>query len=234
MKYYSLPIAIILTSHLATTYAAPPYLGVSVGENLAFQDSSCIQAGKDVLKQNGFSKIVQYPQSATIFAAYRDGTAYQYKVLIKCLATSGVIMVTAIANIPREAKSQAESVRRQIQQYADIKPAPEESCSTDEENQEKKILELENAVEKNDNISEAWQKTVLNRNQCFLRAEISLRKSGFYRDIQFDEDSIYGQHQQQLEGAIQCLTTDNQIHFQVTGENLKLREQLLEKLQRNF
>jgi hypothetical protein len=228
-----------------TAYAVPPYLGISVGENLSFNNSTCVDIAKEALRQNGFDKVVQYKSSATVFAAYRNDNPYHYKAVVKCLATSGSIIVVAVANIPRDAKKKADELRWKIQKHNSIKrQSTQESASdpsdTQEESQEVTILESSTPESTSAEIttsgktSEAWHETVLSLNDCLIRAESSLRDSGFYKNIEFDENSAYGQHQKGYDGAVHCLTTENEVLFQVTGAHLSTRKQLLETLQRKF
>jgi hypothetical protein len=98
-----------------TVFAVPPYLGVSVAENLAFKQQTCLSTAKKILKKDGFQKIVQFRRSMTIFAAYRNKKRYSYKALVKCLSKSGVIFVVAVAQVAKHARQKAESLRKKIQ-----------------------------------------------------------------------------------------------------------------------
>lgn len=236
----------IISTLSVAAYAVPPYLGISVGDNLSFSNSTCVDVAKEALRQNGFDKVVQYKGSATVFAAYRNDNPYHYKAVVKCLATSGSIIVVAVANIPRNAKKKADELRRKIQKHNSIKPQSTQEPApnppdTEEESQEVMILEensthesTEPEVTTSGKTSEAWHQTVLSLNDCLIRAESSLRDSGFYKNIEFDENSAYGKHQKGYDGAVHCLTTENEVLFQVTGAHLSTRKQLLETLQRKF
>lgn len=262
-----------------SSYAIPPYLGVSANENLSFTSSSCLSASKQVLQNNGFQKIVQYKSSSTLFAAYRNQSPYQYKAMIKCLSESGVIIVVAVANQPKNARTKAESLRRQIQQDPNIKLAtvvedaegnevreevrdfvidePQENGAKDKTSEawqepEFKKKECSNttgsnksgcykkklvkALPKNskNQTSREWQDTLLDRKRCQIRAESSLRDSGFYKHFGFDDDSIFGKNRMEYKGSIRCLISESLVLFQVTGQNMDTRLLLLDKLQRNF
>ena len=115
---------LLLLIYSPLSYAIPPYFGVSVHENLSFTRQNCLAVAKKTLTDEGFQKIVQYKTSSTLFAAYRNENPYHYKALVKCLPESGVIIVVAVADKPRNAKKKADSLRRQIQQSSHIKPAP--------------------------------------------------------------------------------------------------------------
>lgn len=225
-----------------TASAIPPYLGISVGENLSFKNSTCVAVAKQALKQNGFDKVVQYKSSATVFAAYRNKNPYRYKAIVKCLASSNSIIVVAVAQIPRDAKKKADELRWKIQKHRNIKPQNTRKSLSNSNITEEKPAQ-NSSVEPSDNeittsgkTSQAWHETLLTRSDCLERAESSLRDSGFYKNIEFDhqEGSAYGNHQKGYEGAIHCLTTDNEVLFQVTGANRSTRKQLLEKLQGKF
>ncbi|MDM8558837.1 hypothetical protein [Candidatus Parabeggiatoa sp. HSG14] len=239
--YPLLLLVLLFNSPLVS--AIPPYMGISVGQNLSFTHQSCLSAAKQVLRKDGFKKIVQYKTSATLFAAYRNSNPYHYKALVKCLSESGVIVVVAVANIPKNAKAKAERLRERIQRYKGIQRVqPVEIEEEEEEVEENTFLEtpspknVPQTVEENTNIAaaEKWQSTTLNRKDCLNRAEKSVRDSGFYQDFDFDDDSVYGK-KGNYTGFVQCVTADNLVFFQITGgTSSQVRKQLLGKLQKNF
>jgi hypothetical protein len=115
-----------------TVFAVPPYLGVSVAENLAFKQQTCLSTAKRILKKDGFQKIVQFRRSMTIFAAYRNKKRYSYKALVKCLSKSGVIFVVAVAQVAKHARQKAESLRKRIQKkIGTTKHIPNQSMEID-------------------------------------------------------------------------------------------------------
>ncbi|OQY54447.1 MAG: hypothetical protein DRR08_23835 [Candidatus Parabeggiatoa sp. nov. 2] len=109
--------------------AIPPYLGVTVGENLSFTNSSCIAATKKVLENEGFQKIVQYQNGTTVFAAYQTSEPYRYKAVVKCLSDAGVIMVVAVADVAKNAKQKTEHLLQKIRQYHNLKAVSIKSSS---------------------------------------------------------------------------------------------------------
>jgi len=105
----------IFLPHLS--YAVPPYLSISVGENLSFHNMSCLQTAKIVLNQNGFQNIAQYKGSRTLFAASykKNKYQYQYKALVKCLPKDGVVIVVVVADSMKNIKQKANYLRGKIQ-----------------------------------------------------------------------------------------------------------------------
>jgi hypothetical protein len=230
-------------------FAIPPYFGLSIGENLSFDSSSCLSAAKKALNNDDFQKVVQYKGGATVFAAYNNQHPYFYKAFVKCLSESGVLVVVVVANVPKNARQKAESLRRKIQQYGDIKPrkkhtliAPESQWDDKESlgalrSQSPKSYNRRsnNRRSKNGNKTiENWQQTLLNQAQCLSRAEMSLRDSGFYRHFDFDDDSVYGNNDKNYKGLIECVTAESLVFFRVTGSNSRTRSYLINQLEKNF
>lgn len=224
-------------------YAVPPYMGVSAAENISFSGQSCLSAADKVLKSDGFEKIVQYNNNPTVFAAYRNSNPYYYKALVKCLPNSGVITVVVVADLPKKAKTKAEDLRSQIQ-HAIVEPVPIETAptrgaqSTDDESEQNDSEEEDGDDDFNttdrSNIAEQWQSSLLERKKCLSRAEISLRDSGFYKGLNFNNDSVQGENDSSYKGIIQCLTSDSLVLFRVMGGNIGIRVQLLKQIQQNF
>ncbi|MCK5718336.1 MAG: hypothetical protein KAH84_00150 [Thiomargarita sp.] len=50
--------------------AIPPYFGVSIGENLSFNQEICLSIAKKVLIADNFATVVQYKGGTSVFAAY--------------------------------------------------------------------------------------------------------------------------------------------------------------------
>lgn len=232
MKKITYPLLLLLLLSTPFSYAAPPYLGVSVGNNLSFNNAACVEIAKKVLGNDGFQKIVQYQNSATVFAAYRDQSQYKYKAVVKCLSDSGVIIVVAVANVPKHAKEKADYLQRQILQHASIKRSSSEGSGKMKPLMSDSIVESE---EDNDEPnSETWQHTMLDRKECLERAESSIRDSGFYAEVDFDDDSVQGTNDNKYTGFIRCVTSESLVFFRITGSKASTRDQLLDKLQKNF
>lgn len=120
-------LLLLLISLFVTTsvYALPPYMGISIGENLSFQETSCPQIATTVLQEDGFQKIILAENSATLFAAYRNKPPYQYKALVKCLPDKGIVIVVVVANSTQYVRTKAEQLRLQIQRYTRTLTKPE-------------------------------------------------------------------------------------------------------------
>ncbi len=239
-------------------FAVPPYLGISVAENLAFNRNSCLSAARKVLKNEGFRDIEQYASIATVFAAYRKTNPYHYKVVVKCLVNSGVIVVTTAAQISRNARQKAERIRYKILQQRGItrkKPKVQE-CKTikkaspkikkaSPKNELKKLklfslskkkpkttTNFKDKHHKNVTVGETF--TVLCRGACLQQAERSLRNSGFYNDYDFNDDAVFGRNNHNYYASIQCIMTESRVMFKVSGQKSKTRDNLLETLYKNF
>jgi hypothetical protein len=225
-------------------FAIPPYFGLSIGENLSIESSSCLSAAKKALKNDGFQKVVQYKGGTTVFAAYSNRKPYKYKAFVKCLSESGVLVVVVVANVPKHARRKAESLRSKIQQYGDIKPrkkntpiSPESQWGKESlgalRNQSRKPYNNRRSRNGNETI-ENRQYTTFNQEQCLRHAEMSLRGSGFYRHLNFDDDSVYGKNENNYKGLIECVIADSSVFFRVTGSDSRTRNYLLNQLEKNF
>ncbi|RKZ44674.1 MAG: hypothetical protein DRR00_27760 [Candidatus Parabeggiatoa sp. nov. 3] len=271
MKNKRYPLSLLILLLLIASplvFAIPPYMGVSVGKNLSFTNPSCLAAAQTVLSNNGFQKIVQYKTNTTLFAAYRNQNPYDHKAMIKCLSEEGVIIVVAVANVPKHAKAKAESLRQQVQQQAKIKkqvPVEEEIVFTEDENEPEmgtsmppkagyslKMFPISRTSPKIIHqttpkttpkpipkttlkpISERSRDTLFSRNLCLTRAEVSMRDSGFYQGLGFDDDSVWGENDKQYKGTIRCLTAHSLVLFQVRGNYEQTREKGLNQLEKNF
>jgi len=257
-KRYPLSLLILLLIASPLVFAIPPYMGVSVGKNLSFTNPFCLSAAQTVLSNNGFQKIVQYKTNTTLFAAYRDQNPYDHKAMIKCLSEEGVIIVVAVANVAKHARAKAESLRQQVQQQVNIKkPVPvvvEEEIVFNEDEYDTEMVTRRppnsGPILKNFShsritpeiipkptpkpISKRLRDTLFPRNRCLIRAEVSLRDSGFYQGLGFDDDSVWGQNDKQYKGTIRCLTAHSLVLFQVRGNYEQTREKGLNQLEKNF
>ncbi|RKZ80620.1 MAG: hypothetical protein DRR19_23320 [Candidatus Parabeggiatoa sp. nov. 1] len=230
---------LILLMFSPLVFAIPPYLGVATGENLSFNNPSCLQAAKKVLKNDGFQKVVQYQQSTSIFAAYQNEEPYHYKALVKCLAGSSVIVVVVVANVAINARKKAELLLQKIQHSTlnkrakIIKNALKEVAESVTPPKKEPLAE---EVEKNGDkqTSTAEQYTMFTIVKCLDRAELSLRNSGFYKDFDFDDDSIYATNENGFKGLIRCVNSESLVTFKVKGDNASTRDKLLNQLQKNF
>ena len=236
MNNFAYLILFSFTLSSFSVFAIPPYFGLSIEENLFFQQDTCISTAKKVLKQDGFQKIVQFKSSLTLFAAYQNKKPYHYKALVKCLSEAGIIFVVVVANVPKHARRKAESLRHQIQQRTGAEPRqnvplePEYPKYTDEKCQEETSAESPVV----NNVTEDWQNTLFSQPDCLVRAEIALRDAGFYQDIDFDNDSVYSKHPKNYQGLIRCIPAKSLVHFQVIGPKVQARNKLLNELKRHF
>jgi len=215
----------LLLSYAIPSYAMPPYFGISVGTDLSFNDSNCVSAAKNTLSKNGFKNVVQYKNSFTVFAAYRNNGPYQYKALVKCLAASGVIVVVAAADVPQNARKKAEALLQTIRQYRGISTASTPSYTTQN-------ITGNNAV--NSNTSASWTNSLVGIKECMANAERSLRRSGFYNGLNYDENSVGGKNKHGYQAVVRCLTENNEVYYEVIGGKKSTRDSLLEELEKSF
>jgi len=232
-------------------FAVPPYLGISVAENLAFNRNSCLSAAKKVLYNEGFIDIEQYASIATIFAAYRSTNPYHYKAVVKCLVNSGVIIITIAAQVSRNARQKAENIRYKILQQRGItrKKPKVQQCKTIKKaspknelkklklfslskKKPKKTTDVKDKHHKNVTVGETF--TVLCRGACLQQAERSLRNSGFYNDYDFDDDAVFGRNDDHYYAVIRCIISESRVSFKVSGKNNQETNNLLETLYKNF
>ena len=241
----------------------PPYLGISVGENLAVTSDSCQQAAQSVLKRAGFQKIIFSTAGTTLFAAYRQRSPYQYKALIKCLPKPGVVIVIVVADSLKQIKSMAYRLRLQIQQQLDNKTSSNENkdCCVCEAkkvandlaspvNQKpnkqqvnpdkvklnpKKIPQEEAISHDNGQLtSEIWESTLLSQSICLKKAQTAVKAAAFNQNFDVSESSVQGKNVNNYIGLIRCVTAEEFVFFWVKGANLSTRKQLLSKLQHLF
>ncbi|MFK5968836.1 MAG: hypothetical protein QM487_01765 [Candidatus Marithrix sp.] len=212
------------------SYAMPPYFGISVGTNLSFQNSTCVTAAKKTLSKNGFKNIVQYKNSSTVFAAYRKTSPYQYKALVKCLADSGVLIVVAVADVPKNAKNKADILRQKIQQYNGINSS---STSTQSIYTTQSVTGTRSNKAKG-NTSADWDNSLMGKKECMANAERSLRRSGFYKSLNYDENSVYANNKHNYKAVIRCLTDNKEVYYEVTGGTKSIRDNLVEDLKKDF
>ncbi|HHB92822.1 MAG TPA: hypothetical protein ENK59_06405 [Thioploca sp.] len=218
----------LLMFYTIPSYAMPPYFGISVGTNLSFQNSTCVTAAKKTLSKNGFKNVVQYKNSFTVFAAYRKTNPYQYKALVKCLADSGVLIVVAAADIPKNAKNKADTLRQKIQQYNGINLS---SASIKSVYNRQAVIGTSNVK---GNTSADWDNSLMGKKECMANAERSLRRSGFYKNLNYDENSVYANNKHNYKAVIRCLTDNKEIYYEVTGGTKSTRDNLVEDLKKDF
>ncbi len=181
--------------------------------------------------------------------------------MVKCLAKSGVIFVTTIADVPQKALQKAESLRHKILRHKSITAATKATTCTkpkpagnnnrrDNQSPPKNIANIpkkqpiKNIQKPSNSVEirklERSQSTVLSSLECLRRAERSLRDSGFYSNINFENDTVsgfynndsLGQTNEYYNGSIQC--SPNDIIFKVTGPQSATKIKLLNLLEKKF
>ncbi len=194
----------------------PPYISISVGEIKALKNQKCVITAKQVLKNNGFKKIIQYKKNATLFAAYRDKIPYKYKAVIKCLAHEGIVIVVVVANTLKNIKQQANILRKKIQEFNyNIEP-------TEDKPHDMLISKIE-------------MDTILSQEICLNQAELAIKKAGFYKNIEINNYySVTGQNDNKYLSVIRCITDENLVVFWVKGKNLNMRKHFLNIIQKEF
>ncbi len=230
MKYFYYLFGFTLCLYSLSSYAAPPYLSVSIGKNLSFTNQACLSASKAVLQEDGFKKFM--PAGDNLFAAFNEGNDYKYKAVVRCIESQNVFVVVVVANTTATIKSKAQNLRLTIQKHftpiseSSIAPAP----SSD-------IQIVAPMAKSNTNYSgdtaKTWQDSLLSRGACLERGETALRNSGFARNFEIDYENLalVGFNENGYQGIVRCLPEQRIILFKVSG---KYAQKLLEILQLNF
>lgn len=202
-------------THIRSYYkkSVPPYISISVGE---IKDQTCIDTAKQVLKKNGFEKIIQYKKNATLFAAYHDKIPYKYKAVIKCLAHERIVVVVVVANTLKNIKQQANILRKKIQEFNyNIEP-------TEDKPHDMLISKME-------------MDTILSQEICLNQAKLAIKKAGFSNNIEINNYySVTGQNDNKYLSVIRCITDENIVVFWVKGKNLNMRKRLLTFIKEDF
>lgn len=229
---YILPLIVLLST--SPSYAYPPYIAVDAAENLSFSNSTCISKAQKALEDDGFKKIDT--QGTTVFAAYRDSSAYEYKAAIKCVSDSGVIIVTVVADSLRNIKAKAQGLRAAIQRNFSSQSFRNNSVNDDSDEtsaRDDKASSLSTDGLAIFKIASSWQSTKLSTEQCMTRAEIAIRNSGFSENLSLTKNIATGTNGQ-FTGSVKCLSQEGVILFTVTGTQIDLAERLLKTLEGNF
>ncbi|WP_353572803.1 hypothetical protein [Candidatus Albibeggiatoa sp. nov. BB20] len=230
--YYVLGFTLCLCS--LSSYAAPPYISVSVGENFSFTNQSCLTASRKVLQNNGFKKFM--PAGDNLFAAFNRSNDYKYKAMVRCIDTQGVFVVAIVANSTKTIKSKAQNLRLAIQKY--FSPALKSETATTASSDIKvvKPMAVKPSYAGSKNSAKTWQDSLLGRSKCLERGETALRNSGFARNFEIDYEklALVGLNETGYQGIVRCLPEQRIILFKVSGKSGKSARRLLEILQLNF
>lgn len=209
-------LLLLLISLFVTTsvYALPPYMGISIGENLSFQETSCPQIATTVLQEDGFQKIILAENSATLFAAYRNKPPYQYKALVKCLPDKGIVIVVVVANSTQYVRTKADQLRLQIQRYARTLINPEI-----------KIRPIKSTIPPYFGIS-VGENLSFTDGSCQLAAQQVLKQAGFQK-ISFSKSgmTIFAAYRKQspyqYKALVKCLSEPGLVIVVVVADSLK-------------
>ena len=98
--------------------AAPPYLALEVASDLAFPQQSCVSLAETALRAEDFAKIDAYPGGSTVFAAYRDGSDYGYKAVVKCLPEQALATVVVVADSRKTIRAKAARIAARLRSLA--------------------------------------------------------------------------------------------------------------------
>ena len=209
-------LLLLLISLFVTTsvYALPPYMGISIGENLSFQETSCPQIATTVLQEDGFQKIILAENSATLFAAYRNKSPYQYKALVKCLPDQGIVIVVVVANSTQYVRTKAEQLRLQIQRYTRTLTNPET-----------KIRPIKSTIPPYFGIS-VGENLSFTDGSCQQAAQQVLKQAGFQKII-FSKSgmTIFAAYRKQspyqYKALVKCLSEPGLVIVIVVADSLK-------------
>lgn len=220
-------LGLILCLCTLSAYAAPPYIGVSAGENLAFTNQSCLSVSQKVLKEDGFKKLALAGDN--VFAAFNRGNNYQYKAMVRCMENQNTFVIIVVANSTKTIKAKAHNLRLAIQKhFSPITPA--------ETTTSKPVASLKVKPSYANGSAKTWQDSLLGRSQCLERAETALRNSGFARNFEIDYEklALSGLNENAYQGMVRCLPEQRIILFKVFGKSAQSAKSLLEILQLNF
>ena len=219
-----------------------PYFGISVGKTAFTSGRACLQAAHNTLKKDGFEKITPPSNRSTLFAAYRNRNPYHYKALVKCVPKAKLAIVVTVANSKMHVKTKAEGLLKKIRRNAhppqkinkdpDGKPNKPNLEPPKPKNQSE--FKPEKSEDKQVFISEAWEHTILDQSSCLTQAQSAVQKTGFLQNLEFNEHSAKGINKNKYIGLIRCVTDEEFVFFWIKGENVEIREQLLQKLQQHF
>jgi hypothetical protein len=220
---------LILCLCTLSVYAAPPYIGVSAGENLAFTNQSCLSVSQKVLKKDGFKKLALAGDN--VFAAFNRGNNYQYKAMVRCMETQNTFVIVVVANSTKTIKAKAHNLRLAIQKHFSPVTATQVETTTS-----KPVTSLKVKPSYANNSAKTWQDSLLGRGQCLERAETALRNSGFARNFEIDYEklALSGLNENAYQGIVRCLPDQQIILFKVFGKSAQSAKSLLEILQLNF
>ncbi|ALG68075.1 hypothetical protein [Beggiatoa leptomitoformis] len=113
MKIIACLTVLLLSSF--SSYAAAPYMSISVAEDLTFTEETCLNVAENVLQKNGFAQINRASGSPTIFASVRDAKNYGFKALVRCFTKAGIVNVVVVADNRGDILAKADELRQQIQ-----------------------------------------------------------------------------------------------------------------------
>lgn len=232
-------IGLWMSIYAVLNYAAPPYFGVSLGQNVSLTTQRCVQIAENELKEAGFQKLI--PSGENVFAAYRYGHNYGYKALVRCMAEQNAIIVVTVAESMKTVRIKADSLRQSIQNhFSSVSNKSSENtcdCSAKQNNSSKISIigEKQAASNSPSKTVKTWQDTNFDRGQCLLRAETALRNAGFSSRFEIDQETtLSGTNAHDYVGTIRCLIKESVVLFSVTGNNPSNSGRYLEIIQVNF
>lgn len=116
-------LSLLTVSHLCSAALLPPYIAFSMGEGMTFDSEMCLEAATAVLKEDGFERITK-SGNTDILAAFKTSKDYQFKALVTCLPTYGIIRVVVVTSFSGKGTDRANRLLRNIQHYLTAKKQP--------------------------------------------------------------------------------------------------------------
>jgi len=116
-------LLLLAFSHLSFAALLPPYIAFSMGEGLTFDAESCLEAVNAALKEDGFERVSK-SGSTDVLAAFKTTKDYQFKALVTCLPTYGMIRVVIVTNFSGKGTDKANRLLRSIEKYLTEKKQP--------------------------------------------------------------------------------------------------------------
>lgn len=114
--FYPILLLLLAFSHLSFAALLPPYIAFSMSEGLTFDTESCLEAVNAVLKEDGFERVSK-SGSTDVLAAFKTTKDYQFKALVTCLPTYGIIRVVIVTNFSGKGTDKANHLLRDIEKY---------------------------------------------------------------------------------------------------------------------
>ncbi|AUI68702.1 tetratricopeptide repeat protein [Beggiatoa leptomitoformis] len=93
----------------------PPYIAYENREGLTFKTADCVSAVEKVLAKDGFQRVIANA-NGEILAAYTKVEDYQFKAIVSCMGSYGVLRVVIVTDLSGQGSNKARSLTQGILQ----------------------------------------------------------------------------------------------------------------------